>query len=183
MTRCHWAIGFQHSKETLHTAFIVNCIELHKECQTACYGLQSGSHSILSQRSLLTCDHICNCYYIIVTGQTPWRKTTSVPCHEPYIISVVHIQIFLYSQSKFGFKMIYEWSLSVQTLYSRPCFTVLYFPFSSNVVIWVVVCFTAAKLSILHFLCWVLPCPKMQTFSFSGFCMTRTCCLHNFMIK
>jgi hypothetical protein len=64
-----------------------------------------------------------------------------------------------------------------------PCFILLYFTFSSSVSIWVVTCFTPAKLSVLHSLCWVFPCAKMQTFSFSWFCTTCTCCLHNFMIK
>jgi hypothetical protein len=88
---------------------------------------------------------------IFVIVPPRWWKTISVPCHKPYIISVVHIQIFLYSHSKFGFKTIYQCSLSFQILYSTvgPCFILLYFTFSSSIAIWVVMCFTAAKVKCL----------------------------------
>jgi hypothetical protein len=32
---------------------------------------------------------------------------------------------------------------------------------------------------LLYILCWGSPCPMLQTFAFSWFCMTSACCLHN----
>jgi len=86
-------------KHYILTSCMVNCRELHKEGQTACYGLQSGSHSILLYSPLSTCDQICTCYHIIIIVHPPWWKTKSVPCCKPYVISVVCIQIFMYSHS------------------------------------------------------------------------------------
>jgi hypothetical protein len=72
---------------------------------------------------------------------------------------------------------------SVSTGFAKQIMSILrILCYNGSMVTWTVVTFTTATFKSLYFLCLVSPSPIPRTCSFSWFCMTSVCCLHNFVI-
>jgi hypothetical protein len=73
---------------------------------------------------------------------------------------------------------------SVSTGFARQIMPVLrILHYNGNLVTWSAVSLTTAKFKpLINFLRLVSPCPRQRTCSFSWFCMTSACRLHNFVI-
>jgi hypothetical protein len=116
---------------------------------------------------------------VVSVGPPLWREVGSVSCQSlsSMFSPLSKIQYNLHCTCHmFYVYAIYTRLLSAQAQYSRSCQNLRY---NSSLDTWTAVRLTAAKFkplmfSVLGFSLW--------TFTFSWFCITSACCLHNFVI-